>query len=93
MKSAILIKTTNDLPLVIIVNNFSKQNVVSVLSEILRILPKDFEQLVANTNGGVYAITKDTDFNISSSTYPINEKKYKKVFDVEYVNIFETKTN
>ena len=89
--NAILIRNKHDRGVVKQVENFSFDNVAKALASMLDTTPDNVAQLVANVNGGVYALKH---YEMSSyhllqdvEKQPISDVRYGKTFSVEYVEI------
>jgi len=88
-KSAILIKTSDEGSIAMIVPDFTKKNVLKAISENIGINVENMDQLSASSSYGMYIIKKDT---FTNRIVPVVENKDSEdlfIFCVEYIKVIE----
>lgn len=86
MKNAIIIKT-HDLPIVVEVANFKKENCIFAIGATLRVAPTSIEQVSASPSNGIYAI-KDRFADLDGIvTNPVLMTNFAHTIEVEYAKL------
>jgi hypothetical protein len=83
--NAILFETKHKDKIAVVVENYSKENVLNALSKNLGVDINNIEQLSASMSYGIYAIKMGmfTGESVQSRTYM--DTKYQLTFNVEYI--------
>ena len=85
MNKAIIIKT-KVLPIVVEVENFSKENCLNAIGKALKVDLINLEQLSSSTGSGIYGIREKIPIIEDCATNPVGDVDFANTIEVEYAH-------